>query len=338
MTGVLVPARTEADWLAERRKRLTASEIACVLGLAPPSWENASPFALYHRKLGNLPEPQDSVSMRVGRRLESLVCDLFAERRAEFELIGDGRTLYACPERDWQAATPDRVVCDVRFDSDDGPAGIVEDYEPYAVLEAKTSGTYDGWGEDGSDEIPVWYRCQLLWQMDVMGVAAGFAACLFLPARRLRVYELALDADAAHDLKIMREEGEAFMARLARRDEPEVDWRPATTAALKTLHPGVEDVTVTVGARLARSYRSAVRRYKEAERRRDLMANRVLAAIGDGRRAADPAGQPVATRSVYDQSRIDVGMLRAAHPAAAAACTVTKPVTKLLPAKEATQS
>lgn len=343
MTGVLIPAATEAEWLAERRKRLTASRIACALGLAPESWEDGSPFALYHRMLGNLPDPEDSLSLRVGRHFESLVCDLFAERHPEFDLRGDGRQLYAHPERDWEAATPDGLIYDAnRYDCACAAAADPEivctciiDDTPLATFDAKTAASYDGWGEDGSDDIPVYYRCQKLWQMDVIGVTTGFLACLFTHTRRLRVYEVTLDGDAEHDLKIMREEGEAFMARLAARDEPEIDWRPATTAALKTLHPGVEDADVTVGAQLARSYRAAVRRYKEAERRKDLMANRVLAAVRSGRRAVDPAGRLVATRSVYPQSRINIGRLRAEHPAVAAACTVTKPVTKLLPAKEA---
>jgi putative phage-type endonuclease len=330
MAGVLIPAATEAEWLAARAKGITASEVAIVMGLAPAEW--ASPFSLYHQKLGDLPEPEDSISLRVGRHMESLVCDLFAERHDEFELIGDGRMLYAHPDRPWQMATPDRVVCDVRFDFDDA-VGAVEDYEPYAVLEAKTSATYDGWGEDGSDEIPVHYRCQVLQQCDVMGVGNWYVACLFLPSRKLCVYEGVIDADAEHDLKLMREEAELFWSRLARCDEPEVDWRPATTAALKTLNAGLEQRDVTVGAQLAKSYRAAVRRADEADQRKKLMTNRMLQAIGTGRRALDPAGKPVATRSVYPNRRIDTSALRAGYPAAAAACTVTKDVTKLLPAR-----
>ena len=43
-----------------------------------------------------------------------------------------------------------------------------------------------------------------------------------------------------------------FWSRLARHAEPEVDWRPATTDALKTLNPGLEQRDVTVGAQMAR--------------------------------------------------------------------------------------
>lgn len=338
MAGVLIPAATEAAWLAARTKGITASEIAIVMGLAPDDWGSA--FGLYHQKLGNLPPADDTLSLRVGRHFESLVCDLFAERHPEFILTGNGRTLYAHPDRPWQMATPDRLIAESGWDACSCGADdevvctcIVGTPEPVATFDAKTSATYEGWGDDGGDEIPVYYRCQKLWQMDVEGVTAGYLACLFMHSRQLRVYELHMDADAQADLKLMREEAELFLSRIARRDEPEVDWRPATTDALKHLNRGVEQVDVNIRAQLARSYRAAVRRADDADQRKKLMTNRMLQAIGTGRRALDPAGKPVATRSVYPNRRIDTAALRAGYPAAAAACTVTKDVTKLLPAR-----
>ena len=169
------PAATEAEWLEARRQGITASEIAIVMGLAPAEWPSA--FSLYHQKLGDLPAAEDSLSLRVGRHFESLVCELFAERYPGLDVYGDGRMLYAHPGRPWQRATPDRLlyesprVLHLRADEDVVCTCIVS--EPVAVLEAKTSATYDGWGDDGTDEIPVHYRCQALWQMDVMGAGAA---------------------------------------------------------------------------------------------------------------------------------------------------------------------
>ena len=196
MTGILIPAPTEADWLAAAGGHHRQPDRDRD-GPGPGDW--ASPFSLYHQKLGNLPEPEDSISMRVGRHLESLVADLFAEQRPEFTLAGTGRELYAHPARPWEIATPDRIVYENPEDAYQYPG--VPMVDPLAVLEAKTSAGDDGWGEDGSDEIPVHHRCQVLWQMDVLGVTAAFVACLFLPSRTFRVYELTLDDDARADLK-----------------------------------------------------------------------------------------------------------------------------------------
>ena len=93
------------------------------------------------------------------------------------------------------------------------------------------------WGEDGTDEIPVHYRCQVLWQMDVMGVDTAFVACLFIQPWKTRVYELTMDDAATADLKLMREEARDFLDRIDLRDPPDVDWRPATASALKTPPP-----------------------------------------------------------------------------------------------------
>jgi putative phage-type endonuclease len=322
---VLPGTAPEADWLAARRQGITASEIAIVLGLAPDSWPSA--FALYHRKTGDLPEQADSGEMERGRVLEPYVCEKFMARYPEFTVLGDGRSLFASWERPWQLATPDRHV----YEAVKPPSG---DY-PIAVLETKTDASPGGeWGEDGSDTIPVHYRAQVLWQMDVMGVTTGYVACLFVQPWKLRVYEITMDGTAEADLKIMRDTAQCFLDDIRDGNAPEVDWRPATADALKRLHPSVEDRDVVIAPRLRISYLAAERRYAAAKRRREEMANRMLAAIGGGHRGVNGyTGDAVATRSVYDSKRIDVGKLRENHPAAAAACTVTSTVSKLLPAK-----
>lgn len=320
---VLVPAATEAEWLAGRRKGITASEIACVMGIAPAEWD--SPYSLYHRKLGNLPPKEDSDAMERGRILEPYIADKFQASHPDLYVTGDGRELWRHSERPWQLATPDRLVHD-RY-----PVS----HDPLAVLETKTdAGGDDDWGDEGTDQIPVHYRCQVLWQMDVMGVTRAYVPMLAMRSWKLRVYELELDDQAQADLRLMRSEARDFLARIEHRTEPDVDWRPQTTAALKHLNPGLEQRDVTVRRQLAISYRAAVRRAAEAEQRKELMTNRMLAAIGTGRRAIEAnTGDLVATRSVYPNRRIDTKTLRSGYPGAAAACTVTRNVTKLLPAK-----
>ncbi len=286
---VLPGTATEAEWLAARRQGITASEIAVVMGLSPYS----SPFALYHRKTGDLPEQADNTAMALGRHLEDFVCDEFRNRRPEFVPDAQAkRSLYAHPERPWQLATPDALLTD-------GHTWDTSDW-PVAVLEAKTTASYDGWGDDGTDEIPVHYRCQVLWQLDVMGVTTGYVAALFLHSRTLRVYELTLDGQAEADLELMRAEGRKFLDRIGHGDPPPVDWRPATTGALKALHPLVKDEDAVVPKGMARAYLAACGREKTAKQRKELAANRIRDRIGPARRAVLADGAPVATRSVYD--------------------------------------
>ena len=290
MTATLVLPGTaaEADWHEARRKGITASEIAVLMGLSP--W--SSPYALYHRKTGDLPEQEDTTALSLGRYLEQWVAGAFAERHPEFGVGGDGRALFAHLDRPWQMATPDRLC-------QEGPGGVHRHL--VAVLECKTAASYDDWGDDGTDQIPVHYRAQVLWQMDVMGVTAGYVACLFLHSRKLRVYELAMDADAEADLYLMREEAEMFLTRIRNRIPPEVDWRPATTGALKRLHPSVRDADVEVRRMPVIQYQAACKAYKAAEQRKKLAENRLRELLGDGHRIVSAhTGEVIARRDVYD--------------------------------------
>jgi putative phage-type endonuclease len=323
---VLPGSAPETEWLEARRHGITASEISIVMGLSPYS----SPFALYHRKTGALPQEEDKAVFERGHVLEPYIAEKFAERRPEFIVDGDGRSLYAHTERPWQMATPDRLVWE-RDNAKFWPGG---DYQnlPDAVLECKTDAGEDAWGDEGSDDIPVHYRAQVLWQMDVMGVSTAFVACLLMRQWKVRLYELTLDAQAETDLKLMRDEARDFLDRIDLGDPPDVDWRPATTDALNRLHPSVEDRDVPVGRQLMLWYQAACRDSDAAERRKAKYANRLREVIGGGHRALC-GGVLVATRSVYEQSRIDTGKLRENYPDAAAACAKTSTVSKLLPAK-----
>jgi putative phage-type endonuclease len=299
MTAVLVLPGTapEEEWLDRRRQGVTASEIPVLMGLVSGEW--GSPYKLYWQKTGDLPADDQSDRLRLGHVLEPYIAGRFMERRPEFCISG-GRALYAHPERPWQLATPDRLV-------QEGPPsyGLVErdgiiDVAHTAVLECKSWGTFDGWGPDGSDEIPVHIRAQALWQADVMQVTTAYVACVFLPGGQLRVYELTMDRDAWNDVSVMIAEAQLFLQRVAERRPPDVDWRPATADALKRLHPSVLDEDVTIPKGMARAYQAAVSRHKTAEQRKQLMENRVRERLGTGHRAVTPDGQPIARRDVYD--------------------------------------
>jgi len=308
---VLPPDAPREEWLEARRQGVTASEVATVLGLSP--WDSA--FNLYWRKLGELDEQPDNDAMSLGRHLEPWIADRWAEDHPEWHVQQSG--LYASTERAWQLATPDR-----RLTHHTALAT--------SVLEIKTSGTYEGWGPDGSDEIPPYYRAQVLWQLDVLGLEVGHVTCLFLSSRTRRDYLVRYDEA---DVKLMREAAQEFMARIERQDPPPIDHHPATTAALKTLHPDVEDVEAEVPDHLATWYADACRALAEAKERKAAIEHKLRAAAGSARRLVTAAGEPVATRSICERSSIDVDRLRREHPDAYAACRTTTTVDTLRPAR-----
>lgn len=294
----LIKTADEAAWLEARRQGVTASEIAVIMGLAPDS--HNSPYRLYHEKLGILGPAEQTEEMEVGHVLEPYIADKFAARHPELMVAGNGRELFRHDERPWQMATPDRLLCDdMRLDFEGDR--VIEEFEPVAVLECKSDGGSDEWGEPGTDEIPVHYRCQVLWQMDVMGVGTAYVACLGLRDRKVREYVVQMDDAARKDLDLMLTAARDFLDRIDEQDEPAVDWRPATTEALKKLHPSLEDRDVVIGRQLEISYNAACKAFKAAERRKDEMTNRLREAMGSARRAVsrEDLGRVVASRQIY---------------------------------------
>ena len=309
----LIPTASEAEWLEVRRKGVTASEIAIIMGLSPYS----SPYALYHQKLGILPADDDQAVFERGRVLEPYIAEKFAAAHPELMVAGTGRELFAHSGRPWQLATPDRLLCDdMRLDF--VPGYVIEEITPHAVLETKTDAGSDEWGEPGTNEIPVHYRCQVLWQMDVMGVDRAYVSCLD-PARwQIREYVIehgncfATEAseriggdgpcDVCRDQALMRREGENFLFRIEVGAVPDVDWRPATIGALKQLHPSVTDDDVLISTQLGKWYRAACRNYKRAEQKKKLYEARIREAMGSAHTASmlGIGREPLVRRDVYE--------------------------------------
>lgn len=299
MTAVLLcpPGTDEATWLAARRAGVGASEIGAVLGISPYD----SPFSLYWKKVNGW-ETEDNEDMEAGRRLESAIADWAADRIDPNEnLVFHSAGLYRSAERPWQMATPDRLICDAMWHDDPFPDDPTYEHEHptgnvLAILECKAPYSWDGFGEDGTDEIPVYFRAQVQQQMDVLGVDTAYLAAYC--NHELRVFPIRADAK---DQAVMRAAGAAFWRRVETGDAPGVDEHRETAATLRRLHPTVEDVDVQVPVELAEGYRRARALRAKAEAVVDRYEARIREAIGDGRRAMCGT-KLVASRSVYDQS------------------------------------
>jgi putative phage-type endonuclease len=306
---LLVPAGADREvWLAARRQGIGASEISAVLGISP--WDSA--FSLHHRKANGW-EVEETEEMATGTRLEPTIADWWADTQDPLDnLAVVAAGLYQRPERPWQIATPDRLIrmacpdCDgagtytsgrLLFECPDcnGQGGPL-----LAVLECKWTGSWAGWGEPDTDDIPVYYRSQVLWQCDVMGVDGWHLAVLGPGGFRAYCGSATTDA-ARRDLTMMRTAGARWWADLEAGIPPDVDGHTATAAALRRLHPDVEDYDVEVPVDLAEGYRRARALRARTAAVVDRYEARIRSAIGSGRRAMC-GGRLVASRSVYDQT------------------------------------
>lgn len=257
-TGVLIP-RIEVgnpEWL----RIMSASKIAAVLGLSP--WE--SKFSLYHRMTGAIVDEGNAATRR-GNYLEAGVVAWFADQVPDHQVEPTGTWLHH--ERRWQAATPDRLITT--------PAGDTE------LLEVKTSSITEGWGDDGTDSIPVYYRAQVIWQLDTLGLTRCHVAVL-LPFLEFRRYLIEYDQAEA---ELMRAAAREFLDDIVHGNRPAIDDSTATYQVVRELHPDIDGEEVEIPAELAGKYIAACTDFDVAKSRKQRHTTAITDAMGSARYA-----------------------------------------------------
>lgn len=221
------------EWDELRSQGLGGSEIAAVVGLSP--WE--SRFSLWHRKRGSIGRKALNPGMDWGTRLEPLICDAFAEAHPEFWPMQGGT--YRHHERAWQIGNPDRLLYPTE--------NVTIKTKPLGLFEAKTAHQYDAheWGH-GPEDIPPYYRCQVLWYLDVLELPAAHLAVL-IGGSDYREYVIPYAADEAAWL---REQGEEFWQTVVDGTAPDIDGHNQTYEAVRALHPGIDGSSVAIDPEL----------------------------------------------------------------------------------------
>ena len=258
---VAVDAKEGTDeWRDLREGAVTSSRIAAILGLSP--WE--SPFSLWHRMMGIAPDQPVSDLMHWGAKLEPLILDEYAHRRSI-----DGHDLIRKPglfrnaRRTWQMSTPDAI-------------------NRGRIVECKYSPQMDGWGDEGTDQIPVYVRAQVLWQMDTFGFQFADVCVFFGGSGQYREYEVEWDDN---DGFLMRDKGADFLDSLDTNRRPPIDGHDATYQVLKELHPDIDDEKVELPAAIGDRYRAALDMFDLAEDEKAAATALVLDSMGRARRA-----------------------------------------------------
>jgi putative phage-type endonuclease len=299
-----------AEWYAARTNGVGGSEIAAVMGLSP--YESA--FSLWHRKQGLISPVEESPQMYWGTRLEPVILDEFARRHPEW-VVRKAPT-YAGPGRPWQIANPDGelvpacgcglhdspccqpgtgTLADCGPCCPDCPTCPTEANRPRELVEAKTARDDEGWGEEGTTEIPVHYRAQCLWYLDALGLSRCWVAVL-IGGSDYREY--VVDYDPA-DALLLRRSGQRFMETVWGGERPAIDGHTATYQTVRVLPEGLDDVNIDIEPGLKDRFYAAQDGYWAAEDELTECKSRLLDAIGTGRRAF-AGGERVATRTVRD--------------------------------------
>lgn len=167
---------THNDWLEARRKGLGGSDAGAILGLN--KW--ATPLDVYLDKTGQAEPIEDNDAMYWGRTLEDIVADEYAKRTGN--KVRRINKILQHKDHDFILANLDRDLI-----SQNG------------ILECKTALRSDGWGDDGSDEVPDSYLAQVMHYMAVTGAEFADLAVL-IAGRDFRIYTITRDEDLINEI------------------------------------------------------------------------------------------------------------------------------------------
>jgi putative phage-type endonuclease len=272
LTGISVPPLDpgSTEWL----KTMSASKVAAALGVSPYE----SPFSLWHRMANLIPGSSDEPHLARGHYLEGGIVAWFNDQHPDWTIQPGGSWVH--PEKLDHTASPDRVL-----------------YLPgqeIRGLEVKTGANDDEWGDPGTDEIPVGYRAQVMWQMYVLGTRITHVAVL---SAYLELREYVVVYDQA-EVDFIVTQAQAFQDSLPTGPTPQrpsIDTHSATYEALRVLHPEIDGTDVELDPDTARQYCHAKHLLAKATKADTYAKSLVLDEMGDARRARY-LGQTIATR------------------------------------------
>lgn len=261
-----------AAWLAERRKGIGASESAAALGVSPYE----TPLNLYLRKLGFMPDAEETEPMRWGSLLEPLIAAEY-ERRTGKRVV-EQQVFLRSP------VTPLFATLD----------GMTDAGHP---VEFKAVGNWTGktLGDEGTDEVPDHWLIQGHQQM-LLSSTFEMDFAVLVGGQKLRLYHLIRDEELVESIIVRVRE---FWGRVERREPPEPD--PARDAELMHLLHRRCEGEVTLGeqdAELVRLYEMATAERKDMDRECDELRARILAHLGEHATGRLPDGRTIKRKLV----------------------------------------
>ncbi len=254
------PVHSRADWLALRKRDVTASEIGALFGCHP----YRSALQVFADKTGNGIDRGENSAMRAGRILEPAVVEAVREEKSDWVIEKANRYWRHVDAR--LGATPDYFVS--------GQPDL-------GVLECKTANP-SVFERDWSAGVPLCWTLQCLVQMMLTGCQWGAVAVL-VKSHELPVYIYDIPRHPAAEAKIVEKVRE-FWARVENDDPPAADFTK-DGAAIGAMFPRErgEPIDLSASNRLPeildrRAHLSSA--IKSAENEKDAIDAEIKEALG----------------------------------------------------------
>lgn len=294
-SGALLARRDGRRWLVADRvdlspgspewvRLMSASKVAAVLGVSPYQ----SPYSLWHEMKGLVARGKTTEVQSRGHYLEAGVLAWWRDKHPEADEV---MPQYTARLDDWGIATCDAIAS----------SGV--------AVEIKTSGSWDEWGAEGTDEVPAHYYAQAVWQLACLPAQDITAVHFAVLGPRLDFREYVVERDDELIASVV-DRCRQFYDSLEQDTPPPLDDHTATLAVLRRMHPDIEDgAEAVIPDELAAEYVTADLAFKDAEVAKRAAQSRVLAAAGTAQYIHAASGLKVARRQ---PNRSGISLVRVA--------------------------
>lgn len=268
--------------LLDRNRWIGGSDAAAAVSLNP----YASQFDLWQEKLGIIPPFIGNERTRWGKLHEPVVRQETAERRGvTIKLPPD---VLVHPRFAFAACHPDGIIDDGRV-----------------LYEGKTARYPDGFGEEGTDQVPQHYLVQCQHNMGIIGAERTILSTL-IGGSELRIYDIPADKE----MQQMLFEAEArFWHYVQEKCPPPPDLsRADALEVLKRMYPGTSGEIIQAdeaAAKLRASWDAQKLIAKNATALADQAKAALLAAMGEATFLAFPDGKSL-RRAIVNRKGYEV--------------------------------
>lgn len=247
------------EWRKLRKKSLGGSDAAVVLGLN--KWK--SEYSLWADKNGFIPEIEDNEAMRTGRDLEEYVASRFTE--ATGKKVRRRNYMFVHDDYEYITANVDREI-------------VGEN----AGLECKTTNIFAK-SDFESGEVPLYYYCQCMHYMAVMGYEKMYLAVLVLGKA---FYWFEINRDDTEIESLINAEVEWWNKYMVGDEIPPLDGSDSTADTLEKMYP-YDNGFIIHNSKLkpdVENYMNLKNRIAELKKSLDEYENKIKAGIGEAER------------------------------------------------------
>lgn len=283
-----------AEWHAERMGGVGGSDAAAALGLS--RWK--TPLDLYMEKTGAVDAQEETWEMARGKALEPLLRQHYADTTGR-EVMVAARALVH-PKYEFMRYNPDGISADGR------------------LQEFKTAAYGQGWGDEGTDEVPTEYLLQVQHGLIVTALEVADVT-VSISGNRPKYFVV----EADRELQEMIIDGEAkFWDRVKSLTPPE----PINNADVSRMYSRVNGQSVIINPEIATvllELRDVREQMKKLESSKESLEVQIKHYMGENEILVSEDGfTPLVTwKQQKGAKRIDSDLLRTRHPAIADECT-----------------